>query len=125
MFSLSVVIGNAIIPLLYRSKDTGLKSRDTLAQWANEVPMMAGQSRAPLSVDDDFGQQICVTATGFKGYLFEDLEQSKVGHCERALHQQRTMFTAQRMAESDTTLKTARLMQGPAMIDPMGMNGRR
>jgi len=52
--------------------------------------------------------------------MLEDMEKSKLAHIERGLHQARTQAKAQQAATQDPVLKSAAMMRGPAMIDPMG-----
>jgi hypothetical protein len=76
-----------------------------------------------VSVMDEFGQRADIDVKSIHGFMLEDMEQSKLAHIERGLHQARTQARAQQMAGSDPVLKNAAMMQSPAMLSPMG-NGR-
>ena len=72
-----------------------------------------------IAVNDDFGQTANVEKANTAGMLFEDMDQSKNAHIERALHEGRLRATLQSRAKADPILKHA-AMTGPAMISPMG-----
>lgn len=76
-----------------------------------------------FEVTDDFGQVCRVEEKNIHGRMLEDLDESKIGNVEMALHGARTQASAQRQAEADPALRTARMAQSPAMLNPMG-NGR-
>ena len=116
MYSIAVIVGQTALSLMFRTKEK--------AEAADNI--LSGRSSAggQISVEDDFGQKLVVNPQSVAGYLYEDLDLSKLAHVERALHQTRTQNLAQKTAESDPSLRLASRM-GPAMISPMpGFNGR-
>lgn len=75
-----------------------------------------------VTIIDDFGQRATLKAESIHGFMLEDMEQSKLAQIERGLHFERTKARANQMAQSDPVLKNAAMMQGPAMLSPMGGN---
>jgi len=73
-----------------------------------------------VDIVDDFGQRAIIEVQTIHGFMLEDMEQSKLAHIERGLHQARTQARANQMAQGDPVLKNAAMMQGPAMLSPMG-----
>jgi len=73
-----------------------------------------------ISIIDDYGQHASIDVASIHGFMLEDMEKSKLAHIERGLHQARTQAKAQQAATQDPVLKSAAMMRGPAMIDPMG-----
>lgn len=116
MHSITVIIGQTALALLFKTKEH--------AEIADNI--LSGRSAAggQISVEDDFGQKLVANTQNLAGYLYEDLDSSKLAHVERALHQTRTQNLAQKTAEADPSLRLASRM-GPAMISSMpGFNGR-
>ena len=73
-----------------------------------------------VTISDEFGQHASIDVASIHGFMLEDMEKSKLAHIERGLHQARTQAKAQQAATQDPVLKSAAMMRGPAMIDPMG-----
>lgn len=113
MFGVTVFIGNGMWGLLYQTEEKAQAAFDQLSS-----PTGSG------TLIDDFGHQMRVNVNSLHGAVLEDLNKSKLAHCERALHQQRTQVKAAQMSEADPVIKAARAMTGPAIINPMGSNGR-
>jgi hypothetical protein len=118
MFSLTIVFGPGpmVWTLMFKTEDTARKS---LVDWSvNKTPLL-----------DDFGQECSINLDSIHGYMIEDLEQSRLAHIERALHQARTQAKGAELAEADPVLKQARhrAQGGIPMIQPMpagfGPNG--
>jgi len=81
-----------------------------------------------FELTDDFGQECCIKASEVHGYMLEDLEQSRLAHIERALHQARTQAKGAELADADPALRQARnrAQSGMPMIQPVpgfGPNG--
>ena len=116
MFSLTVFVGTGMWSLMFKNKDQAeaaygmISNPDLFTGVANLV--------------DDFGHQMMLRPGSVHGAVLEDMDQSKLAHCERALHQQRTQITAQSMAQADATIRNARMTSGPAVLTPQGANGR-
>jgi hypothetical protein len=111
MWTIACIVGPASFALLFKSEESA-----KAAQRVCEI----GISGQAAQVEDDFGQLLAWHEGDLKGYLMEDLEQSKLARVEFALHQQRTTILAQKAAESDTIIRNHKRMQGPASFDPMG-----
>lgn len=111
-------------PLVF-SEDAA--SPDELKE-AKAYPAVMTQSemsklRGSVNVTDDFGQSAHIDLEQLHGVMLEDMEQSKLAHIERALHQGRTQAKAQEMAADDAVLKAARFRQGSTpVLTPMGGN---
>ena len=110
MHSLTLIIGMTAWQLLYKSKET--------ADRATNNVLGPGE----LDLTDDFGHRLVCKREAVVGVMFEDMEQTKLAHVERAVHQARTQNLAQQRAQSDPALRMA--MQGPAVLSP-GINGGR
>jgi predicted CopG family antitoxin len=78
------------------------------------------EKRDFIDIVDEFGQRTVIDIASIHGFMLEDMEKSKLAHIERGLHQARTQAKAQQAATQDPVLKSAAMMRGPAMIDPMG-----
>jgi hypothetical protein len=65
-----------------------------------------------------------VVPASIHGWALENLDESKMAHCERMLHQARTQGQAQRMAESDPSLRMNMQVRGAPVLSPLGPNGR-
>lgn len=88
-----------------------------------DIQVAKREHAATVSLMDDFGQRADVDVASIHGFMLEDMEQSKLAHIERGLHQARTQARAQQQAQADPALRAAAAMQSPAMLTPMG-NGR-
>ncbi len=117
MFSLTIVFGPGpmVWTLMFKERKT---AEDALAHWTAQQE----------DLTDDFGQVACVNPDKAHGWMLEDLEQSKFAHIERALHQTRTKIAADKIADSDPSIKEAarRAQGGMPMIQPVpgfGPNG--
>lgn len=116
MYSLTIAIGPTMWSLLFHNEENAKKQ---------EAAITTGMNTAmQFGVQDDFGQKLQAIPGSVHGWMLENLDETKMAHCERMLHQTRTQSQAQRMAESDPTLRLGQQLRGPAMISPMGPNGR-
>lgn len=118
MFSLTIVFGPGpmVWTLMFKERKT---AEDALAHWTAKQE----------DLTDDFGQVACVNPDKAHGWMLEDLEQSRLAHIERALHQARTQAKGAEIADNDPVLKQARhrAQGGMPMIQPVpgfGPNGR-
>lgn len=116
MFTLTLAVGNASWPLVFKSNDT------LHAALAPLHLMTAPDDR--IAITDDFGQQATVVHRSFHGMLIEDMDKVKLAHIERQLYAARLSVDAQNAARSDPKLMAAARGQGPGVITPMG-NGLR
>jgi hypothetical protein len=110
MFSLTIVFGPGpmVWTLMFKTEE---RVREELANWAiNKTPLI-----------DDFGQECVISADIMHGYMVENLEQSKLAHIERALHQARTQAKGAEIADSDPVLAQARrrAQGGMPIMQPM------
>lgn len=126
MFSLTIVFGPGpmVWTLMYKNEETAQKEKQEL------IDGFAESARLTI-LKDDFGQACEIVTDDIHGYMLEDLEQSRLAHIERALHQARTQAKGAEIAESDPVLRQARMKAqgGLGMIQPvpggmMGVNGR-
>ena len=123
MFSLTVAFGPGpmVWTLMFKTEETAVFARNTLQEAKNN-------GSCDFELVDDFGQECEIKASETHGWMLENLEQSKLAHIERALHQARTQAKGQELAETDPVLKHARMRQQPPMIQPMpgmpNLNGR-
>ena len=112
MHAVTVFLGTGAWALLFKDED---RAKTIVSQLRDYISLLNVQN---VEIIDDFGQALMV-ATKPHGWLHEDLELSKLARVEFALHQQRTQVLAQKMASSDSTLRQAHMMNGPAIIDPV------
>jgi hypothetical protein len=112
MHSITVIIGSLAFALIFKTKESAAKACTTLGERIGEY----------LVIEDDYGQKIDARFDMIAGFIFEDMEKSKLAHVERALHQQRTQNLAQKTAETDPSLRMARNMNGPAIVSPFPRN---
>ena len=114
MFSITVALANTQVvwTFMYKTKE----SAD--AAWQ----LCTGAS---LKLSDDFGQSALILTEQIAGALFEDLDQSKLAHIERAMHTERVKIQANRAAMSDPQIKTAMMTRqaSPGIFNPVG-NGQ-
>lgn len=115
MHAITVIVGQIGWSLMFKEES---KAQDAAAK-------LAARTEPFTVIEDDFGQKLDARTNLIAGYMIEDMEKSKLAHVERALHQQRTQNLAQKTAEADPSLKLSRMMNGPAMISPMGPGGNR
>jgi len=122
MFSLTIVFGPGpmVWTLMYKTREAAESARSFLRDNGDHIGMI-----------DDFGQECEIKTSNIQGWMLEDLDQSKLAHIERALHQARTKIKADELADSDPAIRQGRLRQqgGLGMIQPMpgglvGANGR-
>jgi hypothetical protein len=106
MYLITIAVAPVAWPLMFQTKE---KAEKTLLLLRNEQ----------ILVTDDFGQTFEGRRASIGGVLFEDLDQSRNAHIERALHEGRLRASLQTRAKSDPVLRHAS-MTGPAMISPMG-----
>jgi hypothetical protein len=115
VFTLTIALGNASWPLVYKSEE---KARDAYvglqtAGWDSQT------------ITDDFGQMVLVQSNSFHGALLEDMDKVRLAHIERNLYAARLQIDAQNAARSDPKIRAAQMGQGPAMIQPVGNGGLR
>jgi hypothetical protein len=111
MFSLSIALDGPIVwALMFKTKEAANKAWAHITKDTDPVMVLA----------DDFGQQVAITLNKLTGAVLEDLNQTKLAHIERGLHEARTRAKMQQDAQADPVLRTAAMIQGPAMISPMG-----
>jgi len=122
MYALTVFLGPACFQLLYRKED---KAREAKALLTPNGSTALGSTEW-IQLIDDFGHEMSLERRTLSGFIYEDMEQTKVAHVERALHQQRLQNLAQKTAESDPGLRAQRMMgNGPVLMPfPGGMPNR-
>ena len=110
MFCINIALGNTCWRLLYRDEEK--------AKAAFELTRH--RDGAITFIEDDFGQKMYFPLSSLHGSMFEDLDKAKLANVELFLHQQRTQALATKAAQSDPGLRASSLMNGPAMLSPMG-----
>lgn len=119
MFLISVVVGPTVFPLMFKQEDKAIATTEILSYHPGHAP----SSSDWVDIVDDFGHRLACPREKMGGFLLEDMDKSKLAHCERALHNQRTQNMAQKMAEADPALRMTRNTNGPGVITPFpGMN---
>jgi hypothetical protein len=113
MHQISMNVGNIVWALLFKTEEKAL------AAWEH---YMNRDSDTVLRIEDDFGQTLDARPAIVNGAMLENLDLTKHAHIERALHQARTQAEAQAAGEADMALRAQR--RGPAILQPIGMNGR-
>jgi len=117
MFSMTIVFGSAPVPwtLLFKTKEAFDAAMQTYRN--SKATSFEGVN---FTTTDDFGQTIDVKRDAIHGVMFEDMEQSKVAHIERGLHQTRTQIAAERAGQADPGISAyvRTRQQGPAVISP-------
>jgi hypothetical protein len=111
MFSVTIVFGPGpmVWTLMYKT-----------IEMANAATASLENCTDPMIVlTDDFGQQAAIVVNQIHGVMFEDLEQSKLAHIERALHQARTKIKADELAMADPVMRAAAQRQQSPILQPM------
>jgi len=116
MHQVTIIIGSTPWAFLFQKPELADKT-------FIDLEMAKKENAETVAVADEFGQRATIDVKAIHGFMVEDMEQSKLAHIERALHQARTQARGQQMAISDPVLKNAATMRGPAVLDQMG-NGR-
>ena len=116
MYSLSIHFGpNAMVwALLFKDKERAL------AHYSAYETAKGRKLPGRYIVDDDFGQQASVELDSIHGVMLEDMDKSKLGNVEMFMHQKRTEVLATKTAQADPSLRASSMMNGPAMLTPMG-----
>lgn len=119
MFSLTISFGPGptMWTLMWRDKEKADAAYDN---YAHGVPVNIENDSLVLDLTDDFGQRARIHRADIHGVMLEDMDQSKLAHIERALHQARTQAKGQEMASADSTLRAAAARQagGPSILTP-------
>jgi hypothetical protein len=116
MYSLSIAFGSTAWALMFRTKEAAEKA---LSEYVGP-PCRGTSEQHALILTDDFGQHARIEHSSIHGIMLEDLDQSKLGMIERALHQQRTQLLLNKMVETDPGLRAARTGGSGAILSPMG-----
>jgi hypothetical protein len=110
MFAVNLALGNSVWRLLYKDEEK--------AQAAME--MTSTRNGSMISLEDDFGQKCYFPLSELQGSMYEDLDKAKMANVELFLHQQRVQVMATKAAQSDPGLRASSMMNGPAVLSPMG-----
>lgn len=108
MFSLTIALRDnpTVWTLLYKKKETAA------AAWAI---IIANQFH---EITDDYGQALFLPV-GVNAALLEDMDESKLAHIERAMHNAHTNADANSRANADPKLRLSVSRPGPAVLTPM------
>jgi hypothetical protein len=101
---------------LYRDEKAGQAMHDRLIN-----ALGFGADNFLHGISDDFGQSGSFRSSEIHGVLFEDLDQSKLAHVEKGLHNARTQNDYVKRVQSDPSARP--MSQGPGVLAPMGGNG--
>ena len=112
MFCVNIAVGNTCWRLLFKEEEKAKMAFENLTP----------HNLAPITVrvEDDFGQVCNAVNTSINAVMFEDLDKAKMANVELFLHQQRTQAMATKAAQNDPALRASSMMNGPAMLSPMG-----
>lgn len=120
MFSVTIAFGATSWRLLFKDGD---KAEQCYMQASNGVDKTQQFNDAThVSFIDDFGQKACFKRAAVDAVMLENMDESKLGAIELALHNARMQASGQQRAEADPTLRASR-MTGAPILTPMG-NGR-
>lgn len=140
MFTLSVVFGNASVGFVFKTQEAAEKAAEALSTKPPAFAASAGLDSLPMNnrreqlqqisepnlrlgsilIEDDFGQRGTFNLNSVHGVILEDMERTKVARSEQMVHQMKCQMLARKLSSADPAL---RMMNSPAMIDPMGGNG--
>jgi hypothetical protein len=120
MFSLTIVFGPGpmVWTLMFKTEE---KLKFVLEELAFRSTDGHASHKEAFCVTDDFGQNCAIRDAQVHGFMSENLEQSKLAHIERALHQARTQAKGAEIADSDPVLAQARrrAQGGMPIMQPM------
>ena len=114
MYLISVVVGRAqplVWGLLFRDERKALDALTSL------------RAVGDIDVADDHGQRLVAKGGDIGPIMFENMDESKVASIERTVHEQRIRSQVVSRMRAEPGLQNL-AMGGPAMLSPMGMNGR-
>lgn len=114
MFLVTIAIGSTTWALAFNSHDNAVRA------YQQARPLVMGGN---VEIEDDYGQAFSGASTEIKGVLMEDMDKTALAHIERMVHATRTQIEAQKRAEADPKIRSARQM-GPAVLTP-GINSFR
>jgi len=122
MFSLTIVFGSTSWRLLYKDEKKAEEHYSFAKAPIANLTEFNPSERFELT--DEFGQRATFRRSDIMAVMFENLDESKLGTIEYALHQMRTQVSGQQRAEHDPTLRAARRGTSPSIVSPMGPNGQ-
>jgi hypothetical protein len=108
MYSLSVIVGPVVWSFMFKTEEAAHK---VVKQLIIIKDNPTGRSRSGFM--DDFGQEACLEQNEIKGWMLEDLDQSKLAHIERALFNSLVHNEALKRAQSDPRFRA------PSVVTPM------
>lgn len=115
MFCINVALANTVWRLLFKDEARAVEaSAELTAAWEHNDGSL-------FSINDEFGQTMRLRADKIVGVMTEDLDKAKMANVELFLHQQRVQVMAQKAAQTDPGLRASAMMNGPRVLDPMGM----
>jgi hypothetical protein len=116
MHMLTIPFGQGAWTFLYKTEEKAVRDY-------NQLGNSAGMA---VEIEDDFGQKLRINEPHkLFGALVEDLELSKMGAIEKALHAARTQARGDQLASADPILQNLHRMRGNTpMITPFPNNGR-
>lgn len=112
MYAVNIALGTTVWRLLFKTEANARAAHGTLCS----------QPTGNFFLRDDFGQELGTHSAAINGFMFEDLDQSKLANIELFLHQQRVQAAAQKAAQSDPGLRASAAMGGPSVLTPFRQN---
>lgn len=114
MYCVTIALGNTAWRLMFKTEEA--------ATDAYILSMRPDSPENPMgiSIQDDFGQRFSARVASIHGVMLEDLDKAKMANVELFLHQQRVQAMATKAAQADPGLRANAMMNGPAILDPMG-----
>jgi hypothetical protein len=111
MFAITVIVRTIPFRFVYKEEAAALLAISALSTIALDF----------ITLTDDFGQTLYCKREHLSGWIVEDLERSKLAAVEIMLHQQRTQNLAQKMAQSDPSLRHV-TTSSPGVLTPFSRN---
>ncbi len=115
MYLISVVVGRAqplVWGLLFRDEKKALDALTSL------------RAVGDIDVADEHGQRLIAKGGDIGPVMFENMDESKMASIERTVHDQKIRAAVVNRMRTEPGLQNLALGGGPAMLSPMGMNGR-
>lgn len=105
MYSLTIVFGPAAWQFMFRTPE----KLETFKQFRANNPAQ------DVIIDDDFGQHAEIKAASIHGIQIENLEETRIVHIERAVHQGKIQRDAQQRFSREPGVRVP-------VLDPVGMS---
>lgn len=112
MFAVNISLGNVTWRLLFKNEE---KAQEAFTKLEH-----CKLGKEPVyRVEDDYGQ-VFSGGDQITALLYEDFDKAKMANVELFLHGKRVEGMQMKAAQGDPSLRANSLMNGPAMLSPMG-----